>query len=377
MQSQVAKATLLLGSLLVALLLGELLLRLWRPHAVGLSRLPLIYERDSTTGYRYRPNASGQFTRTFEFDRTVAINARGFHDEDRRFGESERVIAAVGDSFTAGMHVPIREGWPRLLELELRERADPSIRVVNLGLDGTGPDVQLELLKEHVAELRPERVILAFFLNDEADIMRRRVFREVHEGYVLQYQNEEDAERMRALAERLRRETHRWWLFERSFLYRLGVYLWNGDRNLLRTNTMSPAEVGGRPQPRSEPSLQQVLEEFVALGEAEGFALVVVPVPPKALPEASLRLLRRRVSIPDLRIIDLVGAMRTLVAADGGTWQDLYWERDPHFSPEGNRVFARALADSLAGSLGLTADSHPSDTAPGAEGADSFSSKRN
>jgi lysophospholipase L1-like esterase len=363
-QSQVARVALLVGSLLGALLLGELLLRLWRPHSVGLSRLPLIYERDATTGYRYRPNASGRFTRLFEFDHTVAINARGLYDEDRRLGEGERVIAAVGDSYTAAMHVSIREGWPRLLELHLREWEDPSIRVVNLGLDGTGPDVQLELLKEHVEELRPEMVVLGFFLNDPADIMRRRVYREIHEGYVLQYQSEDDADAMRALAEQLRGETFRWWLFERSFLYRFGVYLRSGDRNLFRTNIMSPADVGGRPQQRPDPSLHKILQEFVTLARSEGFALVVVPVPPKALPDASLRLLRSRVPIPGLQVIDLVDAMRRLVAADGGTWQDLYWERDPHFSPEGNRVFARALADALAGFLAESSD------------ADSPSSKR-
>lgn len=378
MQSQVAKATLLLGSLLAALLLGELVLRAWRPHSVGVSRQPLIYERDPTTGYRYRPGASGRFTRVFEFDHTVEVNARGFHDDDRRLDEGERVIVTVGDSFTAAMHVPIREGWPRLLERQLQEQADPKIRVVNLGMDGTGPDVQLELLKENLAELRPELVVLGFFMNDRADIMRRRVYREVHEGYVLRYQSEEDAQEMRALAKQLRGDTFRWWLFENSFLYRLGVYLRSGDQNLFRTNVMSPAEVGGRPQWRPDPSLQRILQEFVALAESEGFALVVVPVPAKALPEASLRLLRSRVSIPGLEVIDLVGAMRRLVAADGGVWQDLYWKRDAHFNAEGNRVFARALGDSLAGVLGAASDSaDPSDTTSGAEGADSFSSKRN
>jgi lysophospholipase L1-like esterase len=375
-QSQVARAALLIGSLLGALLLGELLLRVWRPHAVGLSRLPLIYERDATTGYRYRPNASGRFTRLFEFDRTVAINASGFHDEDRRPEEAERVIAAVGDSYTAAMHVPLREGWPRLLELHLRERADPRLRVVNLGLDGTGPDVQLELLKERVAELRPEMVVLGFFMNDQADVTRQRVFREVHEGYVLQYQSEEDAGEMRAVAERLRGETLRWWLFERSFLYRFGVYLRSGDRNLFRSNVISPAEVGSRPRWQPDPSLQRILQEFVALSESEGFALVVVPIPPRTSPGASLRLLHSHVPIPGLRVIDLVGAMRALVAADGGAWQDLYWARDPHFSPEGNRIFARALADSLAGPLAVAPDSRdPSEAAPGR--ADADSSKRN
>jgi lysophospholipase L1-like esterase len=376
-QRQVASAALLVGSLLGAVLLAELVLRLWQPQAVGLNRQPLIYERDSTTGYRYRPNASGQFTRFFEFDHTVTINAKGLHDEDRRVGGGARVIAAVGDSFTAAMHVPIREGWPHLLELHLRERADPSIRVVNLGLDGTGPDVQLELLKQHVAELRPELVVLGFFMNDEADIMRRRLYREVHEGYVLQYQSEEDAGKMRALAERLRGETFRWWLFERSFLYRLGVYLRSGDHNLFRTNVMSPAEVGGRPQRRPGPSLHRILREFESLARSEGFRLVVVPVPPKALPDASLRLLRSSVSIPGLQVIDLIGAMQSLVAADGRTWQELYWKRDAHFSPEGNRVFARALADALAGSLGVAADSRPSEAAPGAADAGPTSSKRN
>jgi lysophospholipase L1-like esterase len=376
--SRTAKAALLVGSLLGALLLAELVLRITRPQAVGLNRMPTLYERDATTGYRYRPNTSGRFTRLFEFDRIVSINGRGLHDDDRPLLEGQRVVAVVGDSFTAAMHVSIAEGWPHQLEQELRERVDPSLRVVNLGLDGTGTDVQLELLKKHVTDLEPEIVVLGFYANDRSDVQRQLVYREVHAGYVLQYQIEEDARRLRALAERLRAETVRWWLFERSFLFRFGVYLSGGDKNPFRTNIISPRAVGGRRHVREDPSLLRILQDTVTLAESEGFELVVAPVPPRARPHASLQVFRRQVPLPGLHVLDLVDGMRALAVAEGEGWRDLYWKRDPHFSPEGNRIFARALADALAGSLAAPGSREPSEPATSGDyEADSRSSKRN
>lgn len=369
-------AGLLVASLLGGLLLSELVLRVVRPQAVGVSRLPTIYQPDLELGYRYRAGARGRLVRLFEVDNTVSTNAWGLPGEQGPPDEQDRVIAVLGDSFTAALQVPEPERWPCLLQEELRAREDPRLRVLNLGLDGTGPDVQLELLRDHLRLLRPELALVAFFENDAIDVRRERLYREVYRGYVLQYQSESQARAMRLLADREREDALGWWLFEHFYLYRLGLYLWSGDRNLFRTNVVSPSHVGGtlRARPAGTNSLQQIFQGFVALARERGFALAVVAVPGRDEPERSLELLRRGVKIPGLRVLDPLPGMRERLAGSGRSWRDLYWPRDGHFNVYGNRVFAEALAGSLAGGV---AEPWSSRAAPeaAAAGADPRSSK--
>ena len=76
----------------------------------------------------------------------------------------ERVIAALGDSLTAGLGVAAEEAYPALLERRLRQAGFP-YRVVNAGVSGDTSAGGLRRL-DWVLRSRPEIVIVALGAND-------------------------------------------------------------------------------------------------------------------------------------------------------------------------------------------------------------------
>lgn len=76
----------------------------------------------------------------------------------------ERVIAAFGDSLTAGFGVPPDQAWPALVEARLRRDGYPH-RVVNAGVSGDTSAGGLRRV-DWVLRTRPEIVIVALGAND-------------------------------------------------------------------------------------------------------------------------------------------------------------------------------------------------------------------
>jgi acyl-CoA thioesterase-1 len=77
---------------------------------------------------------------------------------------SDRVIAALGDSLTAGLGVAPDEAWPALLEARLQQEGFP-YRVVNAGVSGDTSAGGLARL-DWVLRNDPEIVIVALGAND-------------------------------------------------------------------------------------------------------------------------------------------------------------------------------------------------------------------
>src|SRR5882762_11021308 len=92
-------ATLLLASVVIALLLCEVALR------VGRFSFPSFFQPDERLGLRLRPNAEGWFRS--EGEAFVKINSTGFHDRERSIAKAEGTlrIAVLGDSMIEAMQV--------------------------------------------------------------------------------------------------------------------------------------------------------------------------------------------------------------------------------------------------------------------------------
>jgi lysophospholipase L1-like esterase len=101
-----------------------------------------------------------------------STDAEGFRNRAVR----ERVdVAALGDSFTDAMTVPIDASWPARLEQSL------GIAVQNYGTAGFGPQQELLVLRDFVVRHRPSRVVLAYFAgNDLFDAERFDRFEQSH-----------------------------------------------------------------------------------------------------------------------------------------------------------------------------------------------------
>lgn len=160
------------GVVLVALGLVELGLRLWAPvrfRAPERGRESAWTERVHRASdvpglaYELEPGRSLKHAR-----RTITINSLGMRDlEPRRDPDGElRRVVVVGDSVSFGLGVEDDEVWPRLLEQRLDEGGGPPVDVLNLSVSGYSSRDEARLLEHRAPELRPDLVILAYFLND-------------------------------------------------------------------------------------------------------------------------------------------------------------------------------------------------------------------
>lgn len=340
--------------LLAALVLGELLLRVWRPHSVGVSHQPTIYEPDPVLGFRYSPGSIGHVHRLFEVDNEVRINASGFHDVDHVRSIGARDVVALGDSFTAAIQVPVEETWTQVAQRLLREHVSPTIDVFNLGLAATGTDVHLALLERHIADHPPAVVVLAFSSNDALEIQLSPVYREVRGDYVLLPANSEQAVRMRALVDRQTDDRLTRFVFDHVYLFRLAVFLTAGERNLLRQNVVGPGHVGDPVRYRSigeRRPLSHYLDGLRSLAVERDFRLLVIPIPERDDPEASLRVLRQNASELPPETVDVLPRIRAALRRNGRSYADMFWERDGHFTAFGNEMYGRVVAEVLAEEL--------------------------
>jgi len=121
-----------------------------------------------------------RFKRQLPF--TVTVNNLGLRGRDLSPAKTPGAtrILCLGDSYTFGAYVDDTETWPAQLEEILKER-NPArdLDVVNAGISGFTIVDELDFLKEHGLDLQPDIVVLAFVLNDLADLTRRVSSREM------------------------------------------------------------------------------------------------------------------------------------------------------------------------------------------------------
>jgi lysophospholipase L1-like esterase len=142
------KATLVL---LVSLLAGEAALRVY--HRLSPS---FVFLDDSYNRFRGRPLSANWDSR---------LNSRGFNDREFRDTKQGYRILGLGDSFAFGV-VPYAANYLTLLEARLQGE-HPGLEVLNMGIPGTGPRDYLALLVKEGLPLRPDMVLVSFFVGND------------------------------------------------------------------------------------------------------------------------------------------------------------------------------------------------------------------
>lgn len=143
-------------SVVLALVLVELALRVWTPSSIPIT-LP-----DTRLGVVYRPGAIRHSTNAESgVTRTVSINSFGFRDQEWHSGRP--TILVVGDSFTAAMEVEEEKRYTEELERQLRASSDPSWQVLNMAISGTGPEAYLARMEKYYERFKPEVVVVSIF----------------------------------------------------------------------------------------------------------------------------------------------------------------------------------------------------------------------
>jgi lysophospholipase L1-like esterase len=325
-------------------------LRWLRPEPASLVQYPCIYQPDAVTGFRYQPGGRGTVSGHFEFDHEVVMNSLGFYDDEPEPSPALRILA-VGDSFTAALNVARDQVWTALLERMVRAYGFDA-DVVNIGLDGTGTDVQLALLREYVPRFRPQFVLVAFFANDVEDVKNGRFTRECYRDQVLSYQTPAQRDALRAQVDAWASHAALRWLSQRSWLARLALVAAEGPANAYRLSFRQPsrAELGLTPEllQAREALPRRSFEELARFAAECDCRVIVVPVPARRELAASRDRVRELVrGLPALEVVDVLARMRGQLEKDEREPADFYFRYDAHLNAYGNRVFASMLAESV------------------------------
>lgn len=178
------------ASLLIALILGELSLRL-----IDFS-YPVFYTYDDTDGVALRPGAEG-WNRT-EGEAFVKISSEGLRDREHSREKPPNTvrIAVLGDSMAEALQVPMESTFWSIVERRAKECkafGGRDVEVLNFGVAGYGTAQELLTLRHRAARYAPDVVVLAFYAgNDvrnnsrELEPMKLRPFFRLEGGALVQ-----------------------------------------------------------------------------------------------------------------------------------------------------------------------------------------------
>jgi lysophospholipase L1-like esterase len=155
---------LLLGSLLVCLLfLEQVVFRyVLKPDDV--------LRNVSIDGVvRYEPGTRAVFNHPDGTETLVTVNANGWNSTHPAYVK-ERVpgklrVAVIGDSYVHGTFVNVGDGFPEVIERELKA-AGQNAEVYRFGMDGAPVSQYLHMLRHEVRQYKPDVVVVQLVHND-------------------------------------------------------------------------------------------------------------------------------------------------------------------------------------------------------------------
>lgn len=155
-----ARVTLLVLGTVAALLVGEVVLRLFDPLQLRVHGQEIILPRS------VRFIFEDVHLRGVPMRVVHTKNQLGFRGEDRPADFGARLtLFTVGGSTTECFFLPDGEDWPTLLGKRLQSRF-PQLWINNAGLDGHSTFGHARLLAQHILPLRPSVVLLLVGAND-------------------------------------------------------------------------------------------------------------------------------------------------------------------------------------------------------------------
>jgi lysophospholipase L1-like esterase len=142
------------------------------------------YFADDVRAYCYSPELGYRLKdslclrRSTDYQKETCTNKIGTVNFQDDFSKCQRLVFAVGDSFTQGVGVPADASYPFQLDLLLNLKGDayyPRYGVVNLGVGGYGTEQALLQIKRYQKQIGTPRYIL--LLGNETDFRDDQNFR--------------------------------------------------------------------------------------------------------------------------------------------------------------------------------------------------------
>ena len=128
-----------------------------------------IYNRINPSFVFYDRSYNRFRGKPFASDYDFKLNSKGFKDVEFQTDKDPNIlrILGLGDSFAYGV-VPYRYNYYTRLE-EKFNQTGRTVELINMGIPNMGPRDYLALLIDEGLELKPDRVILSFFIGNDLD----------------------------------------------------------------------------------------------------------------------------------------------------------------------------------------------------------------
>lgn len=129
--------------------------------------LPRRLSSDPDLYYELIPGVKCKFIRNGK-EIEVNINTYGFRDKEFDYEKNKDValITAMGDSYTYGWKVDLKDSWPKKLEKILNEHSKREFEVLNFGIPGYDIKDVSELFEKKVRFFHSNVVIIVFKPDD-------------------------------------------------------------------------------------------------------------------------------------------------------------------------------------------------------------------
>ncbi|MBE7558602.1 hypothetical protein HS125_06540 [bacterium] len=343
-----ARIVLFICSCFVALLLGELLVRTAAPQPTY-AFPQYLFENHPTRAYRLTPGVEG-IVHTTEYKVPVRINSRGLRNSEVGERSPTRLrVLMLGDSFVMGYYSLEERSLVRLVERRLAERYGP-VEIINAGVPSYGTVQELTFLCEEGEYYRPDVVVLAFCLSNDARDNANPERYEIVDGW-----------RVREGKKPNLRST----FFRHSHLYRMVRFMLDDERVTLERRT----RLYQTPQPETMTEAWQATDQALAglVDECSRLSarLYVVAIPEmlQVYPDTWTRVQKDNPKftlerdLPNRRLTELcarhgVPCLDLLPLLEKHVDERLYFETDPHWTPRGCELAGEIVGDWLAEELG-------------------------
>lgn len=333
-----------------------------------------LYQNDELLDYKLVPGASGELIKP-EFTTKFTINSYGMNDYE--YGEktsNDYRILALGDSFVWGAYgTELDENFLKILEDKLNENnkaenaKDKNFQVLKAGVPGYGTDQELLYLKRAGIELKPDLILLNFYMNDFDDNLVTGE-REVNDKGQLVVKRENKQNILQLSRNFLFNHLHSYRLMERTAVNIIGPKLGSlvGGDIIYNTDAISTIyEVK-----YSEEALSKIgktfalVEEMVLFAKQNDIPLVVVLIPAKFQVYADLQqdIVKENSNIEKVKKYDFdkpnqmfvawaekkdITVINLLPEFTAHNEEKLYWTLNPHWNKQGNRKAAEWIYQGL------------------------------
>lgn len=355
MKEKVSTAlALVIGGVLGALLLGEMVIAFVKPQPVLMTTSPGIFfiRHDPAMGWANLEGADGPYNPAQGIPQTrVTINAQG--ERNRLYptekGKGVRRILVLGDSNAFGYGVDESKRFSDLLAADL----PPSYQVINLGVFGYATDQEALLLEQKIAAYKPDLVILAYSPGDLSENTcsvntgaGKPFFR--MEGEQLSLHNVPVPETSPYLTLSMVKSRLISGVYRHSHLFRLAVTL------LSQKSLHTLSAVSEMSEKEGMPVTVNLIQGMQFMSRDNGARFVVMLLPHGSWLQSLIKFPGHAVGYYPIfkaqleqRKIPLVDTMDTFVAA-AKRGEEVFFKSDPvHLTAQGNAVVAEKLRQEL------------------------------